>query len=135
MPQEHSVTNKIRLTENDLKIVLTEGTRMVELFYPDAVLGRMASFNQPSLGKGLDSLEKGSHCTAINQFWMEQNLQENDWLGLASNLLTEVFSLEFLTPLQDVDTVFSLKVNCFGCLQCSVLFFIIQSIPNVINDC
>ena len=111
MPQEHSVTNKIRLTENDLKIVLTEGTRMVELFYPDAVLGRMACSDQPSLGKGLDSLEKGSHCTAIHQFWMEQNLQENDWLGLASNLLTEVFSLEFLTPLQDVDTVFSLKVN------------------------
>ena len=121
MPQEHSVTNKIRLTENDLKIVLTEGTRMVELFYPDAVLGRMASSDQPSLGKGLDSLEKGSHCTAIHQFWMEQNLQENDWLGLASNLLTEVFSLEFLTPLQDVDTVFSLKVNSFGCLQYSVL--------------
>ena len=111
MPQELSVTNKIRLTENDLKIVLTEGTRMVELFYPDAVLGRMASSDQPSLGKGLNSLEKGSHCTAIHQFWMEQNLQENDWLGLASNLLTEVFSLEFLTPLQDVDTVFSLKVN------------------------
>ena len=110
MPQEHSVTNKIRLTENDLKIVLTEGTRMVELFYPDAVLGRMASSDQPSLGKGLNSLEKGSH-NAIHQFWMEQNLQENDWLGLASNLLTEVFSLEFLTPLQDVDTVFSLKVN------------------------
>ena len=121
MPQEHSVTNKIRLTENDLKIVLTEGTRMVELFYPDAVLGRMASSDQPSLGKGLNSLEKGSHCTAIHQFWMEQNLQENDWLGLASNLLTEVFSLEFLTPLQDVDTVFSLKVNSFGCLQHFVL--------------
>ena len=120
MPQEHSVTNKIRLTENDLKIVLTEGTRMVELFYPDAVLGRMASSDQPSLGKGLNSLEKGSH-NAIHQFWMEQNLQENDWLGLASNLLTEVFSLEFLTPLQDVDTVFSLKVNSFGCLQYSVL--------------
>ena len=93
-----------------MKIVLTEGTRMVELFYPDAVLGRMASSEQPPLGKGLDSLEKGSH-NAINQFWMEQNLQENDWLGLASNLLTEVFSLEFLTPLQDVDTVFSLKVK------------------------
>ena len=123
MPQEHSVTNKIRLTENDLKIVLTEGTRMVELFYPDAVLGRMASSDQPSSGEGSNSLEKGAH-NAINQFWMEQNLQQNDWLGLASNLLTEVFSLEFLTPLQDVDTVFSLKVNF---LWLSAIFRIIPS--------
>ena len=103
---------------------------MVELFYPDAVLGRMASSDQPALGKGLNSLEKGSH-NAIHQFWMEQNLQENDWLGLASNLLTEVFSLEFLTPLQDVDTVFSLKVNF---LWLSATFRIKHSCYNGLKD-
>ena len=108
MPGEYSVTNKIRLTENDLKIVLTEGARMVELFYPDAVLGRMTNTN-PSQGKESDTFRHAMNSSLI-QFWSGHNLQENDWLGLTSNLLTEVFSSEFLTPLQDVDTVFSLKV-------------------------
>ena len=109
LPSEHSVTNKIRLTENDLKIVLTEGARMVALFYPDAVLGRMITATEFLHNKEVDSLRPGSY-NPVAQFWAGHNLQEHDWLGLASNLLTEVFSAEFLTPLQDVDTVFSLKV-------------------------
>jgi hypothetical protein len=96
------------LTENDLKIVLTEGARMVEIFYPDAVLGRMST-TKSSQVKEFDSLKHITH-NALGLFWSGHNLHENDWLGLASNLLTEVFSSEFLTPLQDVDTVFSLKV-------------------------
>ena len=107
MPQEASVTNKIRLTENDLKIVLTEGARMVELFYPEAVLGRMKVESQINEG---DSLKPLYHANPVTTFWAGHNLQENDWLGLVSSLLTEVFSVEFLTPLQDVDTAFSLKV-------------------------
>ena len=82
---------------------------MVEIFYPDAVLGRMSN-TKSYQGKQFDSLKQIAH-NALAQFWSGHNLQENDWLGLASNLLTEVFSSEFLTPLQDVDTVFSLKVS------------------------
>ena len=108
LPQEHSITNRIRLAESDLKIVLTEGTRMVELFYPDAVLVRMKY--EGSSEKESSSLKVGAN-NPISQFWAGYNLEENDWLGLASSLLAEIFSAEFLTPLQDVDTAFSLKVS------------------------
>ena len=87
--------------------MLTEGARMVELFYPEAVLGRM---NIESYVNDSDSLKQLHHANPIATFWAGHNVQENDWLGLASSLLTEIFSLEFLTPLQDVDTAFSLKV-------------------------
>ena len=78
MPQDHSVTNRIRLTESDLKVVLTEGARMVELFYPDAVLARMAH-------TGSSEKELAPVKTIINplavQFWAGYDIEENDWLG------------------------------------------------------
>ena len=80
---------------------------MVEIFYPEAVLGRMNIENQIN---DCGSLKPLHHANPIATFWAGHNVQENDWLGLASSLLTEIFSLEFLTPLQDVDTAFSLKV-------------------------
>ena len=93
-----------------MKVVLTEGARMVELFYPDAVLERMAH-------TGYSEKESASVKAITNplvaQFWAGHNLEENDWLGLASSLLNEVFSADFLTPLQEVDTAFALKVGDF----------------------
>ena len=80
---------------------------MVELFYPEAVLNRM---NVAAQGNDYDSLKLVHHSNPVATFWAGHNLQEGDWLGLASSLLTEIFSVEFLTPLQDVDTAFSLKV-------------------------
>ena len=112
LPQEHSVSSKIRLTESDLKVVLTEGARMVEMFYPEAVLARMSNVPGGTLSEK-DDLQNTNGTpadAAVIQFWAGHSLPENDWLGLASNLLTEVFSADFLTPLQEIDTAFALKV-------------------------
>lgn len=36
-------------------------------------------------------------------------LQVGDWAGLAGHLYTEIFSLDFLTPVSDTDTQFKLE--------------------------
>lgn len=41
-------------------------------------------------------------------FGLLQGLQMNDWAGLAGHLYTEIFSLDFLTPLAETDTQFRL---------------------------
>ena len=81
---------------------------MVELFYPDAVLARMALSGSPEKES---ATIRAMPNTLVAQFWAGHNIDENDWLGLASSLLSEIFSAEFLTPLQEVDTAFALKVS------------------------
>lgn len=44
----------------------------------------------------------------FNNICLNQNLQINDWAGLAAYLYTEIFSLDFLTPLAETDTQFRL---------------------------
>ena len=81
---------------------------MVELFYPDAVLARMALSGSPEKES---ATIRAMPNTQVAQYWAGHNIDENDWLGLASSLLSEIFSAEFLTPLQEVDTAFALKVS------------------------
>lgn len=38
-----------------------------------------------------------------------QGLQIGDWAGLAGHLYTDIFSLDFLTPLGETDTQFKLE--------------------------
>lgn len=38
-----------------------------------------------------------------------QGLQVGDWAGLAGHLYTDIFSLDFLTPLSENDTQFKLE--------------------------
>ena len=38
-------------------------------------------------------------------------IQVDDWVGLSSQLYSEIFSPEFLTPMQEADTTFHLKVE------------------------
>ncbi len=83
---------RIRLNEEDLKLVLLQGTVMVEEFYSKEVLPKMAETE------------------AVN-FWFTKNLSENDWLGLTSYLLSDLFCSDFLAPLQELDTTFSLQVK------------------------
>jgi hypothetical protein len=63
---------------------------MLERFYPSHVLQRLP----------------------INEedFWESKGLSVNDWSGLASLMYADIFSLDFLTPLDDVDTKFRLEV-------------------------
>ena len=45
------------------------------------------------------------------RFWEDRDLLQDDWLGLTSSLLKEFFSAGILTPLQETDCYFSLKVR------------------------
>ena len=88
------VQSRIRLNEADLRIVLQEGARLTKEFYPSNVLARMNSEGQQS-------------------FWFDRNLVKGDFVGLASSLLAGTFSQDFLTPLQEIDLSFHLKVCTF----------------------
>lgn len=44
-----------------------------------------------------------------DEFWDSKGLQTGDWSGLASLIYTDVFSLDFLTPLCDSDIQFNLE--------------------------
>lgn len=44
------------------------------------------------------------------EFWESKGLSINDWSALAIVFLTDIFSLDFLTPLDDADTKFKLEV-------------------------
>ena len=48
--------------------------------------------------------------TEVQKFWSNKQLKKKDWLSLTSYLLSDLFSPEFMIPLQTVDTTFALKV-------------------------
>ena len=83
--------DRIRLTEDDLKEVLQQGTAIVQAFYTQQVFPRMTD-------------------EETRTFWAKKHLPKNDWLALTSHLYKDMFSPEFMIPLQDVDLTFALKV-------------------------
>ena len=83
--------NRIRLSEDDLKVVLQQGTVMVQTFYTQQVFPRMTE-------------------NEIRTFWANKHLPKSDWLALTSHLYKDMFSPEIMIPLQDVDLTFALKV-------------------------
>lgn len=44
-----------------------------------------------------------------NKICFLQGLQVGDWAGLAGHLYADIFSLDFLTPLSETDTIFKLE--------------------------
>ena len=82
---------KIKLSERELKLALSRGAAMVQTFYPDHVIARCK--------------------TEETEFWSGRSLKHNDWVGLTSSLYSEIFSTEFLTPMQEADTTFQLRVE------------------------
>ena len=100
--------NRIRLTEKDLKLVLHQGTLMVEKFYEAQVMTKMTSLE-------------------VYNFWSTRNLKKEDWLGLTSYLFSDLFSPEFLIPLQDIDSTFQLKVL----FQC-IIFIRVTLFPKIL---
>uniref|UniRef100_A0A6P7GE45 Uncharacterized protein LOC114337028 n=1 Tax=Diabrotica virgifera virgifera TaxID=50390 RepID=A0A6P7GE45_DIAVI len=70
------------------QISIQQGALMLERFYPKQII--------PKLG-----------CTE-DQFWDSRALSPGDWAGLAGLLYSELFSLDFLTPLDHTDTSFRL---------------------------
>lgn len=47
------------------------------------------------------------------EFWESKGLSMHDWPGLTGLVYTDIFSLDFLTPLDDQDTKFKLEVSPF----------------------
>lgn len=64
---------------------------MLERFYPAHVLQRIGGSEE--------------------DFWEGRGLSPGDWAGLAGLMYSDIFSLDFLTPLDDNDTMFKLEVN------------------------
>ncbi|CAF1136833.1 unnamed protein product [Rotaria magnacalcarata] len=84
--------DRIRLTETDLTAVLVKGTELVGKWYPSRIL--------PYLNE-----------TELEKFWHDLDLEPNDWFGLTSKLLQELFCRDFLTPLEQTDAFYSLEVD------------------------
>jgi hypothetical protein len=62
-------------------------------------------------------------------FWESKGLSVNDWAGLAGLMYADIFSLDFLTPLDDIDTRFRLEVCCILSVDCGMYScFIVTSI-------
>ncbi|KAK7794593.1 hypothetical protein R5R35_003607 [Gryllus longicercus] len=84
-----NVRSKIKLTTVELKIALQQAAVMLERFYPGHVLQRLTMHEE--------------------DFWENKGLSVNDWAGLASLMYADIFSLDFLTPLDETDTKFRLE--------------------------
>ena len=61
--------------------------------------------------------------TEVQKFWSNKQLKKKDWLSLTSYLLSDLFSPEFMIPLQTVDTTFALKVIVFPTLINDLNYF------------
>ncbi|XP_026671760.1 uncharacterized protein LOC108627846 isoform X2 [Ceratina calcarata] len=83
------VKSKIKLTTFDLKVVIQQGALMLERLYPSHVFARLS----------------GSE----DDFWENKGLSVGDWAGLAGLMYADIFSLNFLQPLDDMDTKFRLE--------------------------
>lgn len=64
---------------------------MLERFYPTHVLQRLPATEE--------------------EFWEARGLAVNDWSGLAALIFADIFSLNFLTPLDEMDIRFKLEVS------------------------
>ncbi|XP_037093776.1 uncharacterized protein LOC119113590 [Pollicipes pollicipes] len=82
---------KVKMAPRDLKLALVAGARLLEEFYPRHVLARLP--------------------VSAAEFWEGRALPVDDWAGLSALLLTEVFSGDVLTPMEEADTRFYLEVH------------------------
>lgn len=64
---------------------------MLERFYPNHVLARLSISEE--------------------EFWDTKGLSPGDWAGLAGLMYTDIFSLDFLTPLNETDAAFKLDAH------------------------
>ncbi|XP_013411124.1 uncharacterized protein LOC106174227 isoform X2 [Lingula anatina] len=81
---------RIKLTDRDLKLTLSQAAKLVENFYPSHVINKL---RQPE-----------------DWFWEKRQLVPGDFIGLACLLLKEIFSPEFLVALEETDNIFKLKI-------------------------
>ncbi|RNA21147.1 hypothetical protein BpHYR1_011891 [Brachionus plicatilis] len=84
-------SSKIRLSEKDLKIVVLEAAKIIKKHYLDSILNFM---------------NKKPHA-----LFVENNLRDDDWKGLAEIELETLFGKGFLCPLEETDYYFSLSID------------------------
>ncbi|XP_036323621.1 uncharacterized protein LOC118737306 isoform X1 [Rhagoletis pomonella] len=83
------VKTRIKLNTKELKIAIQLAAHILEKCYPSHVIARLSISEE--------------------DFWDNKGLSVNDWPGLAGLMYTEIFSLDFLTPLTENDTHFKLE--------------------------
>lgn len=85
-----ALRSKVKLTTIELKIAIQQAALMLERFYPSHIFSRLEPDKEEEL-------------------WEVKGLARNDWAGLAGIIYADIFSLDFLTPLDDNDTKFKLE--------------------------
>ncbi|XP_037776345.1 uncharacterized protein LOC119573262 isoform X2 [Penaeus monodon] len=97
-------------TESDMGAVLSQ---------LDAIHGRNASgpknvgILERSINKS-GSRKSGLHeskFATVEEWWDSKGLAVGDYAGLASLIFTEIFSSDFLTPMEETDTSFQMEVH------------------------
>uniref|UniRef100_A0A1A9VB52 Uncharacterized protein n=1 Tax=Glossina austeni TaxID=7395 RepID=A0A1A9VB52_GLOAU len=83
------VKTRIKLNTKELKIAIQLAAHILEKYYPSHIVARLSISEE--------------------EFWDNKGLAVNDWPGLAGLIYTEIFSLDFLTPLTENDTHFKLE--------------------------
>ncbi|CAF1616522.1 unnamed protein product, partial [Didymodactylos carnosus] len=81
--------DRIRLTQTDLSLVLIKAEQLVQKWYPQRILPYLQ--------------------TDIESFWNSYDLEIDDWLGLTSKLLQQLFCEHILVPLEQTDAHYSLQ--------------------------
>lgn len=87
-----------------LQIAIQQGALMMERLYSSGLVGAGVS---------------------EEEFWESKGLSPNDWPGLAGLMYTDIFSLDFLTPLDDQDTRFKLEVHIYAR---HIIFYLVRSV-------
>jgi len=85
---------QIRLTDRDLQWAIDESAKMLAKHYPEHVIKWTL--------------------TSEEVFWNKRGLAYRDWIGLAKQLIVKEFGAELLTPLEEDDRRFELKVRHTG---------------------
>lgn len=72
------------------QVTIALASKMLEGWYPQHVINKLSISEE--------------------EFWESKGLSINDWSSLAIVFFTDIFSLDFFTPLDDADTKFKLEV-------------------------
>lgn len=80
------------MTAGQLQYTLQKAAHLLESYYPTRIFPRL-------------------HLETEDQFWTRKELAIRDWQGFASKLFAEIFSPEFLSPLEETDSRFQLEVQ------------------------
>lgn len=83
--------SKIRLTEQELKILLVGSSQIIKKYYTEYIL----------------KYENKS----TKDLFQENMLLEDDWISFSGSVLEKIFSIGIMTPLEKTDLYFSLKVD------------------------